>query len=281
MAVKLTGLQLIYGVAGAREKFEDLCVQLLLAEQPNLKRMRVVVGDGGIDAYEGELKGTGGIDVFQTKFFPAGIGESQKKQIRDSFKSVSEATDFTVNNWTLCLPIDLGVEETKWFESWSGKQHDSGIAIAAPYGALKIESLLCEERNRGIKEAFFKEEYLAQIRDMSEILPELLREFRQRMPDPSVGEQLKQERSTALAQFVTEAQQLRGRLNEKPLPIADHNKWVDRTSEYLRDHLGAAYAVRFNDFSGMTFFGDASEKSQMSRSLNGRTQRLFEFIREL
>ena len=35
MAIKLIDLQLIYGVAGAREKFEDLASQLVKSEQPN------------------------------------------------------------------------------------------------------------------------------------------------------------------------------------------------------------------------------------------------------
>jgi len=100
-------------------------------------------------------------------------------------------------------------------------------------------------------------------------------------PDQSAGKQLNEARSAALAQFVTEAQQLRGRLDEDPLPIADHNEWVDRTSEYLRGHLGAAYEVRFSDFSGMVFYGDGSDRSQMSRSLDGRTRRLHEFLQEL
>lgn len=281
MAVKLTDLQLIYGVAGAREKFEELCGQLLHTEKPDLKRVRVVLGDRGIDDYEGELTGTGGIDVFQVKFFPSGIGKAQKQQIRDSFKRVREATEFTVNNWTLCLPIDLGVEETEWFKSWSSKQCDSGITIAAPYGALQLESLLYKDTNRGVKEDFFKEEHLTQIRDMSKVLPNLLREFRERIPDPSAVEQLKQERSTALAQFLTEAQQLRSRLHEVPLPITDCNDWDERVAQYLRENLGSSYEVRFRDFSGMVFYGQNSDKSRMERFLDGRTRRLHEFLQEL
>lgn len=100
-------------------------------------------------------------------------------------------------------------------------------------------------------------------------------------PEQSAGKTLREERSAALAQFVTEAQQLRKRLDEDPLPIADHNEWVERTSEYLRAHLGAAYEVRFSDFSGVVFYGDGSDRSQMSKSLEGRTRRLQEFLHEL
>jgi hypothetical protein len=84
-----------------------------------------------------------------------------------------------------------------------------------------------------------------------------------------------------LAIFLTEAQRLRGRLDEEPLPVRAHNEWVDRVGAYLRQNLGKAYEVRFSDFGGMTFYGDGSERSQMSRSIDGRSRRLSEFISEL
>jgi len=84
-----------------------------------------------------------------------------------------------------------------------------------------------------------------------------------------------------LAHFLTEAQQLRRRLDEVPLPVRDHNEWVDRVGGYHRHHLGKAYEVRFSDFSGMTFYGDGSERSQMARSIDGRSRRLSEFMSEL
>jgi hypothetical protein len=84
-----------------------------------------------------------------------------------------------------------------------------------------------------------------------------------------------------LAGFVQEAQAFRAQLNKLPLPVAEHNAWVARVEAWLRDNFGAAYAVRFSDFSGMTFYGDGSEKSKMARSLDGRSRRLHEFIAEL
>ena len=84
-----------------------------------------------------------------------------------------------------------------------------------------------------------------------------------------------------LASFLMEAQHLRARLGEVPLPNQDHNEWVDRVGEYLRQNIGKAYEVRFSDFSGMVFYGDGSEKFKMSRSLDGRSRRLNEFMSEL
>jgi hypothetical protein len=48
MAVKLTHLKLIYGNAGAREKFEELATHLIRSERPDVERIRIVRGDGGI-----------------------------------------------------------------------------------------------------------------------------------------------------------------------------------------------------------------------------------------
>lgn len=90
-----------------------------------------------------------------------------------------------------------------------------------------------------------------------------------------------QEHKDHLAAFLVEAQQLRKRLNEDPLPIQERNEWVNRVSEYLREHFGKAHEVRFSDFSGMTFYGDGSERSSFSRSLDGWSRRLHEFISEM
>ena len=49
MAVKLIDQQVIYGVAGAREKFEELSSQLIKNEEPNARKVQVVQSDGGID----------------------------------------------------------------------------------------------------------------------------------------------------------------------------------------------------------------------------------------
>jgi hypothetical protein len=90
-----------------------------------------------------------------------------------------------------------------------------------------------------------------------------------------------QQHQDQLAAFLIEAQQLRSRLNEDPLPIRDHNVWVERVSGFLRENLTGAHEIRFSDFSGMTFNGDGSERSNMSRSLEGRSRRLHEFLSEM
>lgn len=84
-----------------------------------------------------------------------------------------------------------------------------------------------------------------------------------------------------LADFIREGQELRARLNEEPLPIREHNDWVEHMVSYFKQHKGGAYEARLSDFSGMTFYGDGSERSRMSRPIEGRVRRLHEFISEL
>jgi hypothetical protein len=181
MSVKLIDLQLIYGVAGAREKFEDLASQLVEGEQPDVDKVRIVQGDGGIDVYSGDIADPTGIDIFQCKFFPQGLDDSQKEQIRKSYRTCRDSTQFKARRWTLCLPVDLSIEEKKWFEEWRSKQASSSIVLEDPWGALKLEGLLYQEKNRGLKEAFFKEEHLAQIRDIHSLLQRLVPDIAARL----------------------------------------------------------------------------------------------------
>lgn len=84
-----------------------------------------------------------------------------------------------------------------------------------------------------------------------------------------------------IAAFIREGQELLARRDEDPLPVEEHNAWVERMVDYFRPRRGRAYDVRLSDFSGMTFFGDSSEHSKFSNSIDGRLRRLSEFLGEL
>lgn len=176
MAAKLTDLQILWGVAGAREKFEDMVCQLIHVERPVSQRIRIVKGDGGLDSFVGVLSDPDGIEVFQIKYFPGKIDDAQKGQIRRSFATVRNSNKFKVKSWTLCLPVDMSLEETKWFEGWKAEQADSGIEIRPPWGALHIETLLLQEKNLTIREVFFREENTVLLREQVGILKELKRQ---------------------------------------------------------------------------------------------------------
>jgi hypothetical protein len=87
-------------------------------------------------------------------------------------------------------------------------------------------------------------------------------------------------RREALSVFAEQASSLAAKASEEPLPIEAHNEWVSRVEAYLGKELDASYAARFRNFSGMTFYGDGSPRSNYKNSLDGRTRRLHEFISE-
>ncbi len=180
--VSLRHLEILYGVAGAREKFEEMTVHLIHSQHPTAERVRIVRGDGGIDAHDGKLADPAGVDVFQMKYFPDKIEESQRNQIRDSFKRARDNKDFKTKSWTLRLPIDLSTDEKKWFDDWTGKQTDSGIEIRPVWGAFAIERLLMADQNREIRETYFQQEHLQRLGEIDGNLQQLLQEFVDRVP---------------------------------------------------------------------------------------------------
>lgn len=112
-----------YTIAGARSKFEDICTSLFKKRFPGemVKSVRIVVGDGGVDIFIGDI-GKRPITVVQCKFFINGIDESQKGQIRKSFKTVLGSTDFKVCKWILCVPEKLSIKEHNWWSAWRNGQ---------------------------------------------------------------------------------------------------------------------------------------------------------------
>lgn len=83
-----------------------------------------------------------------------------------------------------------------------------------------------------------------------------------------------------LARFIEDGQALRMRKDENPLPLEEHNEWIARMESYFRQRKRPDYAVRLNDFSGMIFYGNGSERSKFENSVDGRLRRLHEFISE-
>lgn len=166
MAISLSDLRLHYGEAGAREKFERMCSLLIRSEYPDAQAIRVHVGDGGVDTSVGDWNGTDPVTVYQQKYFPDGLGESQKEQIRNAYNTARKNPRFVLDRWVLCLPIDLSSDEQKWWSRWKNKK-DRTIEL---WGALKIEALLYEPKNRGILEEFFRLYDQRQIREIHEFI---------------------------------------------------------------------------------------------------------------
>ena len=84
-----------------------------------------------------------------------------------------------------------------------------------------------------------------------------------------------------ITSFVAEGHKLISRLGEEKLPTEEINTWVTNVENYLKVNLDESFVSRFNDFSGMVFYGDGSEKSQHKNAIDGRVRRLNQFLTEL
>jgi hypothetical protein len=247
MAIRLLDLQLLYGVAGAREHFEDLCADLISAEFSGAKEVRCQPGDGGVDVYVGDWANPEGISIFQVKYFPVGLGPSQKDQVRRSFRACIENNHFTVSRWTLCLPVDLSEEETVWFTKWKHQQATSFLAVDRIdwWGESALRQFLLQPKNAGIKEAYFHQEYIAQIREMYRMLTHLLEDFATRPEESVMALALRQDAKEANLRYRDEVYgplhtELKGicnameraRAGRGPYPL-----WIPVRGEQLPRHL--------------------------------------------
>jgi len=166
MVINLRELEIKSGsVEGARALFEQLIIHLLKVKHRTIRNIRSAPGDWGIDAYIGELA-SGTCMIWQCKYFPDGFDDSQKDQIRKSFKTACEKSDeqgFTIDVWTLCVPCDLSAPETVWWEGWSKRQNKStGIKIDLMV-ETDIVSMLLTSDAEAVRKGFFGDEpYLLQ-----------------------------------------------------------------------------------------------------------------------
>lgn len=69
----------------------------------------------------------------RAKYFPRGLGDSQKGQIEDSFNQItskSEEKGFRIKAWHLCVPCAFSGPERIWWERWvKDKNRATGLAI--------------------------------------------------------------------------------------------------------------------------------------------------------
>lgn len=131
----------MHGDAGAREIFEKICTEWLYAQYgENAHNIRVSQGDEGIDILVGDFSAP--IKNYQCKFFLDGLGDAQKAQIRESFKTAVSSTTYKMEKWVLCVPCALSASEFKWWSEWRAKQEKLyGIDIALHEGGYLISQL--------------------------------------------------------------------------------------------------------------------------------------------
>src|SRR5438876_11478829 len=104
-SISLSSLRYLWGSAGAPEKFQEMCSLLVKSEHPNAAGVRVQRGDGGVDTFAGPWAEDGDVTVYQMKYFPDGIGDSQKDQIRQSYTTARNNANFCLTTWVLCIPV--------------------------------------------------------------------------------------------------------------------------------------------------------------------------------
>lgn len=103
---------------GGRVVFHRMLSALVGIEHPTATDIRADPGDWGIDVMVGSLADS--ILIWQSKYFYDAIGDSQKKQIRESFASAMKHADkekYTVDAWTLCVACELSAPERKWWDN--------------------------------------------------------------------------------------------------------------------------------------------------------------------
>lgn len=108
----------------ARIRFESICYDIYEAEflDDDVHCVRVTQGDGGIDIFVNHEDGD--YTVFQCKFFLKEIGDSQKNQIRESYKKVIETKGTQITKWVLCVPCTLSFNEHEWWDNWKKERKE-------------------------------------------------------------------------------------------------------------------------------------------------------------
>ncbi|MGV9326735.1 hypothetical protein [Streptosporangium sandarakinum] len=120
------------GEAGAREDFEQMLTDLVSAVTgKDAIPVRANPGDWGIDVLVGDLDGR--VTIWQAKYFVNGFGESQQRQVRESFGSArkyAREKGYTIERWVLCVPCELDAPTVRWWQRWSRERRaETGVAI--------------------------------------------------------------------------------------------------------------------------------------------------------
>lgn len=103
----------------ARQDFHRMLTALIHVRYETATEVRANPGDWGIDTFVGSLVDK--ISIWQSKYFADGIGKSQRDQVRESLQSAmkhARENGYVVENWTLCVPVDLDGPERQW---WDGR----------------------------------------------------------------------------------------------------------------------------------------------------------------
>lgn len=159
------------GIVGARDCFELVCQELIQKENTDKEVHRVLAsrGDGGIDIYVGDIAQES-IDVYQCKFFINKLDTPQWEQISKSFERVFYNDQYMTENWYLCLPKTLTLNENIKFNEFKKDYLNSGIEIHLIDG----DQLITRMNDVGISDKWFQ---IVDNRNLTNPAPKVCAEF--------------------------------------------------------------------------------------------------------
>ena len=137
------------GIAGARERFEVFCAELLDLENPNLEVHQIAAnpGDDGIDVLVSNIEG---IDIYQCKYFRDTLKETQWNQIRNSYNTAIRK-NVNIHSWYLCLPKQLTKSEMIRWLNFKDAHSECGFTMEIIDG----NQLISRAEKQGISEKWF------------------------------------------------------------------------------------------------------------------------------
>lgn len=162
-------------IEGARASFEKDCTTLFkkIYLDINVRRVEVSQGDGGVDILIGNV-GLEPITVLQCKFFLDDFGESQKNQIRNSFKRAAESQEYHLKKWILCLPRTFTLQQHKWWTDWVEKMKIQYSLASDSIQLSDGDDLIDLFKTNGLYDTVFKNETALAIKDVSEKINAIL-----------------------------------------------------------------------------------------------------------
>ncbi|MFJ4774596.1 hypothetical protein ACIP88_36750 [Streptomyces uncialis] len=102
------------------DEVEAVVSNLLYSDLPRAHRIRPSQGDYGIDILAPSTTKEGAFDVYQIKKFAANLTDSQKGQIKKSFRALllgAARRNIPVADWYLVMPLDPTLENLEWFNA--------------------------------------------------------------------------------------------------------------------------------------------------------------------
>jgi tetratricopeptide (TPR) repeat protein len=148
------------GIGGARAKFEDICYEAISKANPNVTvtKIRPNPGDGGIDFYivlDSVDENLPTIRAYQCKFFLERIGDSQKSQIKESFRKATDERRFRITEYVFMIPLEFSNDEQSWWDKFAKNAIDD---YGIPVKVIKSLEILRMGRQYSLLPSWFKED---------------------------------------------------------------------------------------------------------------------------